>query len=124
MPNRREFLQTGAAVSAIAANSMISRSAGAVAGSPAVTLGRALYDDRYAEGRRFAAVVGAQGVRTRALDDGDITRFWYDELEPLWWREPVAIAGFTQFGPMFVVERLAAERGMQQVLRVEHRGAR
>ncbi|HUQ51540.1 MAG TPA: hypothetical protein VM692_04915, partial [Gammaproteobacteria bacterium] len=53
-------------------------------------------------------------------DAGDITRFWYDELDSLWQREPVAIAGLTQFGPMFVVERLALERRMQVVLRVEH----
>jgi hypothetical protein len=120
MPSRRQFLQTGAAVSAIAANGVLARSAQAVGGAPAVTLARAIYDDRYAEGRRFAAVVGAHAVSTRTLDDGDITRFWYDELEPLLRRETVAIAGFTQFGPMFVVERLAAERGMRSVLRVEH----
>jgi hypothetical protein len=123
MPNRREFLQTGAAVSAIAANGMIARSAEAVGGSPLFTLARAVYDDRYAEGRRFATVAGAHGVPTRALDDGDITRFWYDELEPLLRRETVAIAGFTQFGPMFVVERLAADHGKRSVLCVEHYSA-
>jgi hypothetical protein len=125
MPNRREFLreslQTGAAVSAIAANGMISGTAAAVGSSRRMVLGRALYDDRYAEGRRFAEVVGAHGVPARALDEGDITRFWYDELETLWKREPVALAGFTQFGPMFVVERLALERGLHVLLRVEHR---
>lgn len=120
MPNRREFLQSGAAVSAIAANGIVARDAAAIGAPPPVTLARAVYDDRYLEGRRFAAVIGAQGVLTRALDAGDITRFWYDELEPLWRRERVAIAGFTQFGPMFVVERLAAEHGLAQVLRVEH----
>ena len=122
MPNRREFLQTGAAVSAIAANGMIASSAGAAGVSRPTTLRCAVYDDRYAEGRRFAEVVAAHGVPTRALDDGDITRFWYEELETLWQREAVAIAGFTQFGPMFVVERLALERGLHLALRVEHRG--
>jgi hypothetical protein len=118
MFNRREFLQTSAAVSALAANGVIAGTASASRpGKPS----RAIYDDRYAAGRRFAAVVAAHGVPTRALDDGDITRFWYDELETLWKREPVAIAGFTQFGPMFVVERLALERGLALVLRVEHR---
>ena len=120
MPNRREFLQSSATVSAIAANVVLSPNASAVGAPSPVTLARAVYDDRYAEGARFAAVVGAQGVRTHALDGGDITRFWYDELEPLWRREPVAIAGFTQFGPLFVVERAAAEHDMQLVLRVEH----
>ena len=123
MPSRREFLQTGAAVSAIAANGAIIRGAQAVGVRPHAALGRALYDDRYAEGRRFAAVVAALGVATRALDAGDITRFWYEDLEGILRGEPVAIAGFTQFGPMFVVERLAAERGMRVALRVEHRGA-
>jgi hypothetical protein len=122
MPNRREFLQTGAAVSAIAANGMIASPAGAAGAQRPTKLSRAVYDDRYAEGRRFAEVVAAHGVPTRALDDGDITRFWYEELETLWQGEAVAIAGFTQFGPMFVVERLALERGMHLVLRVAHRG--
>jgi hypothetical protein len=96
----------------------------AIGVAPLVTLGRALYDDRYAEGRRFASVLSAQGVPTFALDDGDITRFWCDELEPFWRHESGAIAGFTQFGPMFVVERLAADRGLGLVLRVEHCNAR
>jgi hypothetical protein len=120
MPNRREFLETSAAMSAIAANGVISGTAGAASASQAGKPSRAVYDDRYAAGRRFAEVVAAHGVPTRALDDGDITRFWYDELETSWKREPVAIAGFTQFGPMFVVERLALERGLELVLRVEH----
>jgi hypothetical protein len=38
----------------------------------------------------------------------------------LWRKEHVAIAGLTQFGPMFVLERLAHERGMHVALRVEH----
>lgn len=119
MPNRREFLQTGAAVSAIAANGVIAHGAEATAAAPRLALGAAVYDDRYAEGRRFAAVVGAQGVPTHVLADGDVTRF-YHELARLWQRGPVAIAGFTQFGPMFVVERLAAEHRMRMAMRVEH----
>jgi hypothetical protein len=122
MPNRREFLQTSAVVSAIAANGVLVHEVEGIGARSAVALDLALYDDRYAEGRRFAAVAGAQGVATRALDNGDITRLWYEELERLLRRELVAIAGFTQFGPMFVVERLAAERGMRIALRIEHRG--
>ena len=120
MPNRREFLQTSAVMSAIAANGVIAGTAGAAAALRPGKPSRAIYDDRYAAGRRFAEVVAAHGVPTRALDVGDITRFWYDELETLWKREPVAIAGLTQFGPMFVVERIALERGLELVLRVEH----
>jgi len=119
MPNRREFLQTGAAVSAIAANGVIVRRIEAMGAVPSIALGRAVYDDRYSEGRRFAAAMSAQGVATTALDEGDVTRF-YLELERLWQRAPMAVAGFTQFGPMLVVERLALERGLRVASRVEH----
>jgi hypothetical protein len=110
-------------VSAIAANGLIARGAGGVGARAPLELRCAIYDDRYAEGRRFAAVAGGHGASTRALDEGDITKFWSGELEALWQREPFGLAGFTQFGPMFVVERVAAERRMRMALRVEHRSA-
>ena len=116
MPNRREFLQTGAAVSAVALNGLLARSAHAGSGRSFVAPQRAVYDDRYAEGHRFAAVLAAQGVATQALDAGDVTRV-YTELDALWRRERITVAGLTQFGPLFVIERLAAEHRM----RVEHR---
>src|SRR5262245_4161386 len=122
MPSRREFLQTGAAVSAIAANGVIVRRIEAMGAAPSIALGRAVYDDRYPEGRRFAAAMSAQGVATTTLDEGDVTRF-YLELERLWQRAPMAVAGFTQFGPMLVVERLALERGLRVVERVEYGAA-
>lgn len=119
MPNRREFLRTSAVMSAIVANGVVGARAEAVGASASFALGLALYDDRYVESRRFAAVAGARGIATHALDDGDVTRL-YQELDALWRREPVAIAGLTQFGPLFVVERLALERGLRLVMRVEH----
>ena len=124
MPNRREFLQTGAVVSAIALNGVLPANGAAIGERPSVPLRWALYDDRYAEGRSFAAAAGAQGITTRSLDDGDITRFWYEELDVLCRREPAAIAGLTQFGPMLVIEQLAAEARMSLTLRGEHRFAR
>lgn len=93
----------------------------APAGSVPVTLHKVIFDDRYAEGRSFAAAVGKFGVPVRALDNGDVTGFWYDELDALWRERAAAIAGLTQFGPMFVLERLARERGMGVAMRVEHR---
>jgi hypothetical protein len=123
MPNRREFLQTGAVVSAVGVGALVPRDARAlgVAARPPVALYAAIVDNRYALSAGFAAALGGRGVPVRALDDGDITRFWYDELEPLWRTRRVAVAGLTQFGPMFVVAQLAAERGLRTVLRVEHR---
>lgn len=123
MRNRREFLQTGAAIAAIAMNSKLAANA-AIGERPRVSLRWALYDDRYEDGRSFAAAAAAQGIATRALVDGDITRFWHDELDVLWRREPAPIAGLTQFGPMLVIEQLAAECRMHLTVSGEHRFAR
>ena len=112
MPNRREFLQTGAVVSALAINGLRAPDAAALGTTPDRAAPPAtIYDDRYAEGRRFAAALhGAQGVprtRSTAATSHDST---YERLDALWRSEPVTIAGLTQFGPMFVLEQLAGER--------------
>ena len=121
MPNRRQFLQTGAAMSALAVHGLVPRGAAAASVTRSgIALHKAIYDNRYAECREFAATVAALGVTVRALEHGDVTDFWYDELDLLWRKERVSIAGATQFGPMFVLERLARERGLRLVLRVEH----
>ena len=78
-----------------------------------------IYDDRYAEGRRFAEVVATHGVPTRALDDGDITRFWYDELETLWKREPFADRGLHAVRPD--VRRRAARARARHARRAARR---
>jgi len=122
MPNRREFLQTGAVVSAVAMNGLMVRGAEAMSAARGRSaLHKAIYDDRYAVAREFAAAVARQGVPIGALEDGDVTRFWYDELDLEWRRHPAAIAGTTQFGPMFVLEQLGVERGLRTALRVTHR---
>jgi hypothetical protein len=122
MPNRREFLQTGAVVSAVAMNGLMARGAEATSAARAgLALHKAIYDGRYALAREFAVAVVRQGVPVGALEDGDVTRFWYDELDLEWRRRPAVIAGTTQFGPMFVLEQLGAERGLRMALRVEHR---
>jgi hypothetical protein len=121
MTNRREFLQTGAAVSAFAVNGLVPRGAAAVhAIGATVSLQKAIYDDRYAESRRFAQTMTEHGVPVRVIENGDVTAFWYDELDLAWRQGPVAVAGLTQFGPMFVLERLAIERGMRLAMRIEH----
>lgn len=129
MTSRREFLQTGMAVSALplAVNELLLPEAAASAVGTAVhaeacnvTLHKAIFDNRYAESRVFAREAGKRGVPTYALNEGDVTDLWYEELDLLWRKTPAAVAGLTQFGPMFVLERLANERGMRVAIRVEH----
>lgn len=124
MPNRREFLHTGAVMSALAINGLRAPDAAALGTALGGAAPRAtIYDDRYAEGRRFAAALTAAGTAAHALDRGDITRLYNERLDALWRREPVTIAGLTQFGPMLVLEQLAGERRLRLALRVEHRAA-
>ncbi|HEY8519555.1 MAG TPA: hypothetical protein VIN61_05715 [Gammaproteobacteria bacterium] len=123
MTNRREFLRTGVTVSAmpLAINGLLSaETAAREAGAGGVALHATIVDDRYAEARRFGDALGELGVRAAALRDGDVTDA-YLALRSLWRERPAAIAGLTQFGPMFVLERLGFERGLRVVLRVEHR---
>jgi hypothetical protein len=122
MTNRREFLQTGLAASALplSINGLLSSDAAANALPALVPLRKAIFDGRYAEGRLFAGEVGRLGVPLQPLDVGDVTPV-FEELDLLWRKHPVGVAGLTQYGPMFVLEQLARERGMRVVLRVEHR---
>jgi hypothetical protein len=122
MTNRREFLQTGVAVSALplAINGILTPDAAAASADVSnVRLYKAIFDDRYAESLTFAREVGRFRVPGYALENGDVTDLWY-ELDLHWRNEPAAIAGSTQFGPLFVLERLAHEHGMRVAIRVEH----
>jgi hypothetical protein len=123
MTNRREFLQTGVSVSALplVTNGFLSSADASVRiRRNNLRLHSAIYDDRYAAGLSFADAVGGFGTPVRALKNGDVTDLWYGELDLLWRERPTAIAGLTQFGPMFVLEQLGRGRGLRSVLRVEH----
>ncbi|HEY0342486.1 MAG TPA: hypothetical protein VGC34_16920 [Steroidobacteraceae bacterium] len=79
----------------------------------------AIFDHRFAAGRRFASSSEASGVTTRPVTS-DVTDLWYSELHPLWTRQPVALAGLTTYGPLFCLERLAWNHGMRVLHREEH----
>ncbi len=87
----------------------------------------AVFDRRFAAGRRFALSSETRGIATRAIA-GDVTSLWYSELHPLWnarnkdrsVQYPVAIAGLTTYGPLFCLERLAWDHDMRVMHRQEH----
>ena len=83
---------------------------------------RILFDDRFAESRRFGAEIARLGGATRAFS-GDVTELWYEELDVRWRREPIVVAGMTRHGPLFCLERLAWDVGMRVAYRAEHRRA-
>jgi hypothetical protein len=114
MANRREFIQAGIAVTA--ATSVTGASAQA---APPHRIHKVIYDERFAEPVRFARAAEALGLETHPIN-GDMTALWYGELDGLWRKEPVAIAGMTRHGPMFCLEMLARDHGMRLVYQAEH----
>jgi hypothetical protein len=123
MTNRREFLQIGIAASALPLASQAARAAGLDLGAAPVApieLYRVVYDLRFPESVAFARRAAELGAPTQAIE-GDMTRFWYDDLYHRWKQAPVAIAGLTAHGPMFCFERLAWDQQMRVVFRAEHR---
>jgi hypothetical protein len=118
MTNRREFLKVGLAASALplAANA---RPAASTEPLAAVSLYKVLYDTRFPASVAFAERAAARGLVVHAMD-GDMTRFWYDDLYHRWQQGPGAIAGMTAHGALFCLERLAWDQRMRVVFRGEH----
>jgi hypothetical protein len=119
MTNRREFLRIGITASALPFANQAARAAGVGAGEP-VRLYKVLYDRRIPASVAFARRAASLGVPTHAME-GDMTRFWYDDLYYRWRDAPAAIAGLTAHGPLFCLERLAWDQKMRVVFRGEHR---
>lgn len=122
MTNRRRFLQNGVAMSALPLNGFLEPLSGDSklhsAHRPAIH--RAIFDPRYAESVTFARAIGDFGIPVVGIVNGDPTDVWFNELDLVWRENPIAIAGLTQFGPMFALQSLAQDRGMRVALRIEH----
>ncbi len=116
--DRRDVLK---AASAAAAGSMLVVDAAEAA--PAFrnpSLYKIVADRRFAETRAFAAEASRAGQQI-AWIRGDITDLWYDELDHLWRGNKSALAGLTERGAFFCLERLALDRGLRVVFKGEHR---
>ncbi|HEX5419030.1 MAG TPA: hypothetical protein VFY39_03455 [Gammaproteobacteria bacterium] len=135
MTSRREFLQIGIAAGAwpLAPGSALSRPP-AAGSSPSpsyrfVPLYKVVFDTRFPASLAFAARARELGLGVHGFE-GDITAFWYQELDGVWRRASAAqrgegppaaaIAGLTAHGPLFCLEHLAWERGLRVVFRAEH----
>ena len=117
MTSRREILKAGVAASALPL------AAGALAApgehAEVVALYKVLYDTRFPDSVAFARRAAEHGHAVHAMQ-GDMTRFWYDDLHHRWRQGPAAIAGLTAHGALFCLERLAWDQRMRVVFRAEH----
>jgi hypothetical protein len=122
MASRREFLQIGVAALAlpISARAGLKPALSAPAKESApMPLYKVIFDERHASSRAFAGEVKKLGAPLYGMK-GDITNLWFNDLDARWKKEPIAIAGLTEQGPLFCLERLAWDHGMRVVYRADH----
>src|ERR1700722_324933 len=120
MASRTEFLQIGVAALTlpISARAAVRATAVAEESAPA-QLYKVIYDERHASSRAFASEVKRLGAPVQGIR-GDITDLWFHDLDARWKKDPVGVAGLTEHGPLFCLERLSWDHGMRVVYRADH----
>ncbi len=122
MASRREFLQIGVAALALpisARAGLASAKSGRTNQFAPTPLYKVIFDQRFASSRAFAGELKRLGAPIYGIT-GDITDLWFHDLDARWKREPIGIAGLTEHGPLFCLERLAWDHGMRVVYRADH----
>lgn len=109
MPNRREFLQGGIAVSLLP---LLSRKG--FSAVPPRALDMVVFDQRFHKGREFAQHAREAGLDCAAIE-GDITRLYFKDLSLRWNRGPTTLAGLSTKASLFCLEMLARDHGMRLV---------
>jgi len=117
MPSRRNFIKStvGLSVLPLVGHAMPLAAPG---GEPYTMPFRMVFDTSLPAGRAFGEEAAARGGAVIG-DTGDWTRVWLKEIDAQWRREPVAVAGLTPHGPMFMFEQLARRHGMRLVFSAE-----
>lgn len=123
--SRRHFIQYSLALSAASFPVVTAWASAAapVTELPSLSrLARFVFDGRFPEAReaaRHAAPAAAATVRV----EGDLTALWYEDLDLEWKRGTMTLGGVTTRHGLFVLETLAADRGMRVVYRGLHEPA-
>ncbi len=125
MASRRDFIQYSLALSA-ASSPLVTAWAAAASSSAepwaAYRFARFVFDGRFPEAREAAQQV-APAAAAAVRVEGDLTALWYEDLDLEWKRAPMTLAGLTTTHGLFVLETLAADRGMRVVYRGLHTAA-
>jgi hypothetical protein len=80
---------------------------------------RAVFDERFAECRGFAATLHSAGVRTSAIR-GDVGKLWYHDLRVHLRENRLPVAGLTDRAALFCLEELARDVSMRVIFRADH----
>jgi hypothetical protein len=88
-------------------------------GQAHVAFHRAVFDERFAECRGFAAELRSAGVFTSAIR-GDVAGLWYHDLRLHLSESRLPFAGLTDRPALFCLEELARDVGMRVIFRADH----
>ncbi len=113
--DRRDVMVAGGVAAGAIVMSQDVASAGAAAPDKNCLI---VADTRIAASREFAAESNGERV---AWIEGDITNLWYEQLDAQWRNKKIAVAGLTEYGPFFCLERLAMDRRMRVAFKGSHR---
>jgi hypothetical protein len=119
MVNRRSVLKIGAATvaGALVKIPVSDRNLSLTWARPAFH--RAVFDERFAECRGFAATLHSAGIFTSAIR-GDVAKLWYDDLRVHLRENRLPFAGLTDRGALFCLEELARDVDMRVTFRADH----
>jgi hypothetical protein len=121
--SRRDFV-TGCLASAGIAAALAPHAAVAsaypAAGHSALRLG--LFDSRFPAAVAFSRAMARRGVALAPIH-GDVTAVWFEQLDPLWRRESIRVAGMTTASTLFCLEQLAWDHGLRVAFRGTHEPA-
>lgn len=117
MTNRRQFLQTAAALTAapLAGHGAFAGNSNSHQNIPDVLI----LDARHPQAREFGLGASSRISALRDID-GDITRLWQTELQKAWTRHQLPVAGLTERPALFLLEHLGWQHGMRVVFEAEH----
>jgi hypothetical protein len=118
MVNRRSVLKAGAATVAGALVRMPASGRYQLAMLSHVAFRRAVFDERFAECRAFAAELKGAAILTSAIR-ADVARLWYEDLRVHLREKRVSIAGLTDRPALFCLEELARYVGMRVIFRAD-----
>ena len=124
MASRRQFIQSGLALSAVSLTGIPAfASRAGDTEVPSLRIERFVFDTRFAAAVELARHAARHGIPL-AETSGDLTDLWYNDLDLRWKHAPMALAGITTRGGLFVLETLAADHRMLVVYRGTHEAAK
>ncbi|QKF81043.1 hypothetical protein [Halarcobacter ebronensis] len=86
-----------------------------------IDLDYVIYDKGVKRSEEFAKKMAALGTKTYEIN-GDISNLWSEVIRPTWGiKNDTAIAGLTTYETLFVLQKVAFDRGMVLYFNAEHK---